>query len=75
MSEVKEYYTPKEVAEKWGVSVFTVQELLRKGRLEGSKLTTNWRVSRKSMEQFMSDNSNKQELLEECHENNCDKKI
>ena len=54
MSDVKkEVYTPREVAEILGVSVFTVQELLRDGKLKGFKITSRWRVSAEELKNFM----------------------
>jgi len=46
-------YTPREVAEILNVSVFTVQELLRSGRLKGFKITSRWRVKPKDLDDFI----------------------
>lgn len=46
-------YTPREVAKILGVSVFTVQELLREGRLKGFKITSHWRISEDELQKFM----------------------
>lgn len=46
-------YTPREVAEILNVSVFTVQELLRSGRLKGFKITSRWRVKPEDLKEFM----------------------
>lgn len=54
-------YTPKEVAELLGVSVFTIQELLREGRIKGYKLTTRWRVSHEELENFIKNQNEEEE--------------
>lgn len=46
-------YTPREVAEILNVSVFTVQELLRSGKLPGFKITSRWRIKAEDLEEFM----------------------
>jgi len=49
----KRVYTPKEVAEILGVSVFTVHELLREGRLGGFKITSRWRIPSDELDEFI----------------------
>ena len=46
-------YTPREVAEILSVSVFTVQELLRSGKLPGFKITSRWRIKAEDLKEFM----------------------
>jgi excisionase family DNA binding protein len=46
-------YTPEEVAERLNVSVATVHEFLRDGRLKGFKLTRQWRIERADVEEFI----------------------
>ncbi len=41
------------MAEILNVSVFTVQELLRSGRLKGFKITSRWRVKPEDLDDFM----------------------
>ena len=57
MSEITKSYTPKEVADLLGVSVFTIQELLREGRIKGFKLTSRWRISHEELERFIHNQS------------------
>lgn len=52
-TENTKVYTPREVAEILNVSVFTVQELLRSGRLKGFKITSRWRVKPEDLDDFM----------------------
>lgn len=49
----KQTYTPAEVADILSVSRYTVHEMLRDGRLKGFKLKSQWRVSRESLDAFM----------------------
>lgn len=53
-------YTPREVAETLNVSVFTVQELLRSGRLKGFKITSRWRVKHEDLDDFMNEQQEEQ---------------
>lgn len=57
----KEVYTPKEVAQVLGISVFTVHELLREGRLKGFKVISRWRVKAEELEKFMNAGQEAQE--------------
>jgi excisionase family DNA binding protein len=46
-------YTPEEVAARLNVSVATIHEFLRDGRLRGYKLTRQWRIERKDVDEFI----------------------
>lgn len=48
----KRIYTVQEVANILQVSVFTVQELLREGKLDGFKVRSRWRIPEESLEDF-----------------------
>lgn len=45
--------TPKDVAERLGVHLYTVYGLLRSGRLPGFRLNTHWRIKREALNNFM----------------------
>lgn len=50
----KKNYTAAEVAEILDVSLYTVHELLRTGKLGGFKLTSHWRIPEEELKKFMS---------------------
>lgn len=58
-------YTPREVANILNVSVFTVQELLRSGKIKGFKITSRWRVKPEELNRFVES----QEVIIEKEEN------
>lgn len=45
--------TPKDVKDRLNVSIHTVHELLRKGRLKGFKLIRQWRIRPDDLDEFM----------------------
>jgi putative molybdopterin biosynthesis protein len=60
-------YTPEEVAERLNVSVATVHDLLRDGRLRGFKLTRQWRIERAEVEEFIRRQTVKNEPSDQSH--------
>jgi excisionase family DNA binding protein len=46
-------FTPKEVAEKLTVSIKTVKDWLRSGKLKGVKVGRLWRVRESDLENFL----------------------
>ena len=58
-------YTPKEVAQVLGVSVYTVHELLREGRLTGFKITSQWRVAEEDLQRFIEEGKSNTKKEEE----------
>ena len=44
--------TPKEVAEILNCHEYTVQDLLREGKLKGFKLNTHWRITKEALIEF-----------------------
>lgn len=49
-------YTIAEVAGILGISSYTVQDMLRKGELKGSKVRSRWRITKKQVDDYMSAN-------------------
>lgn len=49
-------YTIDEVASILNISSYTVQDMLRKGELKGSKVRTRWRITKKQVDEYMSAN-------------------
>lgn len=45
--------TPAQVAERLQVSVFSIQEWLRQGKLKGFKAGKLWRIREADLEEFM----------------------
>ena len=52
--EVIRSYTPEEAAELLHCHPYTVQELLRGGKLKGYKLHSHWRITDQALKEFMS---------------------
>lgn len=50
---VEKLYVPKEVAKILGVSVFTVLNLLKSGRLHGFQIVRRWRIAPEDLDKFM----------------------
>lgn len=49
----KKNYTAAEVAQFLDVSLYTVHELLRTGKIKGFKLTSHWRIPEENLKEFM----------------------
>jgi excisionase family DNA binding protein len=45
--------TPKEVGEKLGISIKTVNNYLNSGKMAGYKIGGRWRIPTKSVEEFL----------------------
>lgn len=57
-------YKASEVADILNVSLYTVHELLRTGKIKGFKLTSHWRVSEEELKKFMNaDCTRKEEAI------------
>ena len=52
--EVKHSHTPEEAAKILNCHPYTVQELLRGGKLRGYKLHSHWRITDQALRDFMS---------------------
>jgi excisionase family DNA binding protein len=50
---VEKALTPEQAAERLQVSVFTVQEWLREGRLKGFKAGRLWRIREADLDEFI----------------------
>ena len=46
-------YTAREVSKIISVDLYTVHELLRRGRLAGFRIRTHWRITPEALEKFM----------------------
>jgi excisionase family DNA binding protein len=55
MPDIAEYMTVKQAADKLGFHVITVRQLVRDGKLEGTKLpgSREWLILRKSVEKYL----------------------
>jgi len=53
--------TAQEVADELNVHVYTVYQLLKAGRLGGSKIRTHWRVKREELDRFVQISNNNKE--------------
>lgn len=49
-----EFYTTQEIADRLGVSVFTIRRYIRAGKLRSVKLDGVYRVSRSELGEFLS---------------------
>lgn len=47
------YYTAEDIADEWGVSRRTVQNLLQEGKIKGVKFGKQWRVKPEAMDVFI----------------------
>lgn len=45
MTPRPEYYTPAELAERWGCCLDLIYSLLKSGKLKGFKLGHGWRIT------------------------------
>jgi excisionase family DNA binding protein len=52
---MKEYYTTQEVADRLGVSVFTIRRYIRSGKLRSVRLEGSYRVRGSDLQAFLSD--------------------
>ncbi len=48
-----EYYSPQEVADRLGVSVYTIRRYIRAGKLRAVKLEGSYRVGRDDLAEFL----------------------
>lgn len=46
-------YSSKQIAEILGISEYTVRHMLKNGKINGFKLTRQWRVSEAELNKFM----------------------
>lgn len=53
-----EMLTPKEVAKLLKVSDFAIRKWLKEGKLRGAKLGDLWRIRKRDLEAFITDNLN-----------------
>lgn len=50
--ETQEYYTVPELAARWRCSADVVYDLLRRGKLQGFKLGSSWRITDEARIQY-----------------------
>ncbi len=53
MADISQYLTVQEVADRLGVSVFTIRRYIRAGKLRAVKLDAAYRISREDMSEFL----------------------
>lgn len=51
----KNLLTPEQVAERLQISVFTLKDYLRKGKIKGIKVGNRWRIKEEALEAFIED--------------------
>lgn len=56
MIENANYYTIKEIADKFGCSTRTIKRYIDAGKIEGKKLGRSWYFTEKNIENYFSDN-------------------
>jgi excisionase family DNA binding protein len=50
-------YTPKQIAEQWRVTRWTVLQYLRAGKLKGFKVGRFWRIRERDLNAFISEDT------------------
>jgi len=50
-----EFYSTQDVADRLGVSIFTIRRYIQSGKLEAVKLDGGYRVSRTALDRFLSE--------------------
>lgn len=66
MIENANYYTIKEIADKFGCSTRTIKRYINAGKIEGKKLGRSWYFTEKNIEDYFSTNSeNKNGVMNE----------
>ena len=55
LDEQEKYYSPREIAERFGVSNAAVTSWLNQGRLEGFRVGNRWRVRKEAIFKFVDD--------------------
>ena len=53
LDEKEEYFTPREIAERFGVSNTAVISWLTHGRLEGFRVGNLWKVKKEALLEFV----------------------
>ncbi|NLZ54532.1 MAG: helix-turn-helix domain-containing protein [Thermoanaerobacteraceae bacterium] len=56
---MEELYTPQEVADKFRVTLRTVYQWIKDGKLKAIKVGTLWRISKDSLEEFIRESTHK----------------
>ena len=56
MIENANYYTRKEIADKFGCSTRTIKRYIDAGKIEGKKLGRSWYFTEKNIEDYFSNN-------------------
>lgn len=66
MIENANYYTIKEIADKFGCSTRTIKRYINAGKIEGKKLGRSWYFTEKNIEDYFSTNpENKNGVMNE----------
>jgi excisionase family DNA binding protein len=56
---MEQWYTLKEIAEKFKVTVQTIRNWIRQGKIRAIKLGGNWRISQSEVDNFTEESSKK----------------
>ena len=57
IDEKEKYYSPREIAERFGVSNTAVNSWLQQGKLEGFRVGNRWRVRREAVFKFVNEST------------------
>jgi excisionase family DNA binding protein len=57
LDEKEKYYTPREIADRFGVSNAAVNSWLKQGRLEGFRIGNRWKVRKEAVFKFVEDST------------------
>jgi excisionase family DNA binding protein len=57
IDEKEKYYSPREIAERFGVSNTAVNSWLKQGKLEGFRVGNRWRVRKEAVFKFVEEST------------------
>jgi len=57
LEEKEKYYTPREIADRFGVSNAAVNSWLKQGRLEGFRVGNRWKVRKEAVFKFVDEST------------------
>ena len=61
----KKYYSVQAVAEYFGTSCYKIYKLLETGDMEGIRVSGEWRISKESIDNYESEQSNRRKKAPE----------
>lgn len=57
LNEKERYYTPKEIADYFGVSNGAVNNWLTQGKLEGFRIGNRWKITKEAVFKFVEEST------------------